>query len=66
MPILDTDRLQSVRKYADEYVKRNGETGVNVGYVYELIGKGKLQTVKIDGVVFIVLPAATAATGTDG
>ena len=66
MPVLDTDRLQSVRKYADDYLKRSGEKGVNVGYVYQLIRESKLETVKIDGLVFVVLPAAQPAPGGSG
>ena len=62
MPFVDTDRLQSVRKYADDYLKRSGEKGVNVGYVYQLIKEGKLETVKIDGLVFVVLPTEASST----
>lgn len=61
MPTIDTDRLQLVSTYARSYVKRSGDVGVGVGYIYQLIDKGKVESVTIDGVVFVVLPPAPPA-----
>ncbi|MBC6988969.1 hypothetical protein [Hymenobacter sp. BT491] len=58
MPIVDTDRLQSVARYARNYPGRK-KTGVAVGYIYQLIKEGKLEHVEIDGIYFIVLPSPT-------
>ena len=62
-PLIDTARLVTVKTYAATY--KDGKA-VNRSYIYKLISEGKLDTVIVDKVVFIILPAATAATGTDG
>ena len=57
-PLIDTARLVTVQTFADTY--KDGKP-VNRSYIYRLISEGKLETVKIDGTVFVVLPAP--ATG---
>jgi hypothetical protein len=52
-PMIDTARLVTVQTFADTY--KEGKP-VNRSYIYKLISEGKLATVKIDGVVFVVLP----------
>lgn len=54
-PIIDTSRLVTVQTFSETY--KDGKP-VNRSYIYKLISEGKLDTVKIDGVVFVVLPAA--------
>ena len=57
-PMIDTARLVTVQTFADRY---NGGAGVTRAYIYKLIKQGKVDTVKIDGAVFVVLPAAPPA-----
>jgi len=61
MPVLDTDRLQSVKRFAASYEGRKGK-GVAVGYIYQLINENKLESVEIDGIKFVVLPEKPAGT----
>lgn len=51
---IDPSRLVTVGTYAEQY---NGGKGVTRGYIYKLIKEGKIQTVQIDRIQFIVLPA---------
>lgn len=53
-PLIDPARLVTVQTFADRY---NGGVGVTRAYIYKLIKQGKLETVRIDGAVFVVLPA---------
>ena len=54
--MIDPSRLQTVFNYAATRVGRSGKP-VTVGYVYRLIKEGKLESVTIDGMAFVVLPA---------
>jgi hypothetical protein len=51
--LINPSRLVTVGTYAEQY---NGGKGVTRGYIYKLIKEGKLQTVQIDRIQFIVLP----------
>jgi hypothetical protein len=55
MPVIDTDRLQSIKRFAANYQGRKGK-GVAVGYIYQLINESKLKSIEIDGIKFVVLP----------
>lgn len=54
--LLDPARLQTVHNFAAAYTSKSGKVGVTVGYIYKLIGEGKLESVTIDGMRFIILP----------
>lgn len=51
--LIDPSRLVTVGTYAEQY---NGGKGVTRGYIYKLIREGKLKTVQIDRIQFVVLP----------
>lgn len=55
-PTFDTDRLQTVKNFADAYPNRKGGKGVSVSYMMRLIKEGKVPSVVIDGMRFVVLP----------
>ena len=57
--MIDATQLQTVFNYAATRIGRSGKP-VTVGYVYKLIQDGKLPTVVIDGIRFIVLTIAPA------
>jgi hypothetical protein len=44
--MIDEKKLKTVKNYADKQ-------GFHRNWIYQLINKGKLDTVKIDGVLFI-------------
>lgn len=50
---IDPSRLVTVGTYAEQY---NDGKGVNRSYIYKLIREGKLETIQIDRIQFIVLP----------
>ena len=56
--LLDPRRLQTVHNYAAAY---NAGKGVTPSYIYRLIRTGKLESVEIDGIRFVLLPPAPAA-----
>lgn len=56
--LIDPSRLRTIPNYAADY---NGGKGVTRGYIYKLIKQGKVETTKIDGVQFVVLPEPPAA-----
>jgi hypothetical protein len=60
-PLIDTTRLVTVKTFASTY-KEGGP--VNRSYIYKLISEGKLETVVIDGAVFVVLPSGPGTSGT--
>ena len=62
-PLIDTARLVTVKTFASTY--KEGKP-VNRSYIYKLISEDKLDTVVIDGAVFVVLPAAQPAPGGTG
>lgn len=55
---IDPARLVTVGTYAEKHY--DPARKVNRSYVYKLIRQQKLETVDIDGVTFVVLPATPA------
>jgi hypothetical protein len=53
---IDPSRLRTVANYASTY--KDGQP-THRSYIYKLIKDGKLETVDIDGVTFVVLPEST-------
>lgn len=58
--LIDPTKLVTVGTYAEQY---NEGKGVTRGYIYKLIREGKLETVKIDRIQFIVLPTSDTSAG---
>jgi len=45
--------LKTVKNFADNCPRKDGDTGVVPTYIYRMIKDGKLPGVEIDGVIFI-------------
>ena len=48
---IDTSKLKTIASYARSY---NGK-GCSVQYIHKLIKAGSLETIKIDGVIFVTI-----------
>jgi len=56
MKLKKNEKLITVKNFADQYPSKRNGTGVNVGYIYKLLSKGRNDNwdlIQIDGVHFI-------------
>lgn len=51
--MIDEKYLKTVKNYAKTRVNRKGKRGVSKTYVWDLIKKDIIDTVEIDGVIFV-------------